>query len=153
MHFKKVGIFRNLNTNNYAVIGLPLRLTVSLIIGVAALSFILLFILNPCLFPEKMIINIEPMVNIIPAGLDEFEFSIDVKIAGRDGYAIKDASVLIKGLGDAVSDTTDSNGKVILKIKPRLEKGVHEGYLDIVVKAGCMEKFSEEKMIKIIRGS
>ena len=153
MHFKKIGIFGSLTNNNYAVIGLPLRLTVSLIIGVAALSFILLFILNPCLFPEKMIVNIEPMVNIIPSDLDEYEFSIDVKIADRDGYAIKDASVLIKGLGDAVSDTTDSNGKVILKIKPRLENGVNEGYLDIVVKAGCMEKFSEEKMVKIIRGS
>jgi len=153
MHFKKTGIFRNINTNNYAVIGLPLRLTVSLIIGLAALSFMLLFILNPCLFPGKMIVSIEPIVNIIPSGFDEYEFSIDIKIADRDGYSIKDASVLIKGLGDAVSNTTNSNGKVVLKIKPRLENGVNEGYLDIVVKAGCMEKFSEEKMIKIIRGS
>ena len=100
-----------------------------------------------------MIVSIEPMVNIIPAGFDEYEFSIDIKIADREGYAIKDASVLIKGLGDAVSNTTNSNGKVVLKIKPRLENGVNEGYLDIVIKAGCMEKFSEEKMIKIIRGS
>ena len=153
MHLKKIGIFRSLINNDYAVIGLPLRLTTSIIIGVATLSFIISFILNPCLFPGKMIVNIEPMVNIIPLGLDEYEFLIDVEIIDRYGHAIKDASVLIKGLGDAVLDNTDSNGKVTLKIKPRLEKGVNEGYLDIVVKAGCMEKFSEEKLIKIIRGS
>ena len=149
MHLTK----KNLSSNNFAVIGLPLRLTVSLIIGITALSIILSFILNPCLFPGKMIVNIEPMVNIIPSGSDEHEFSITITITDQDGYSVKDASVLIKGLGDAASDNTDSNGEVTIKIKPRLEEGVHEGYLDILVKAGCMEEFQEENMIKIIRGS
>jgi len=147
MHIRKI------KNNDYAVLGLPLRLTVSIVIGVAALSFILLFILNPCLFPSKMIVVVDPMVNTIPSGFDEYEFSITVEVNNREGYAIKDASVLVKGLGDAVSNTTDSNGKATIVIKPRLEQGVNEGYLDIVVKAGCKEKFSEENMIKIIRGS
>lgn len=153
MNFKKTAKVRKLIANNYAVLDLPLRLTVSLAIGVAALSFILLCILNPCLFPSKMIVNIEPMVNIVPSGFDEYEFSINVEVRDREGHAIKNANILIKGLGDAVSDITDSDGKAIIKIKPKLEQGVNEGYLDLVVKAGCMEKFSEENMIKIIRGS
>jgi len=145
-------IKKNLRSNNFAVIGLPLRLTASLIIGITALSIILSFILNPCLFAGKMIVNIEPMINSIPSGSDEHEFSITVTITDKDGYSVKDASVLIKGLGDAASDITDPNGEVIIKIKPRLEEGVQEGYLDILVKAGCMEEFQEENIIKIIRG-
>jgi len=153
MNFKKTSRLRTIISNKYAVIGLPLRLVVSIIIGVAVLSFVIPFILNPCLFPSKMIVTIEPMINIIPSGFDEYDFSISVKVTDREGHFIKNANVLIKGLGDATSNLTDSNGKAILQIKPKLEKGVNEGYLDIVIKAGCMEKFSEENMIKIIRGN
>ena len=145
--------FKEILTNKYAVFGLPLRLTVSLIIGAATLSFILLFILNPCLFPSNMVVNIEPIVNIIPSGFDEYEFSINVEVVDINGYAVKNANILIKGLGDAASTITDSDGKAILQIKPRLEKGVNEGYLDIAIKAGCMKKFSEGNMIKIVRGN
>ncbi len=148
---KKISSPRNLLKNHYAVLSLPLRLIVSIVIGAAVLSSILLFILNPCIFPEKMIVKIDPMINIIPPGFDEYEFNIKVEIVDRKGYPVKDANVLIKGLGDAVSSKTNSDGKVDLKIKPRLGKGVHEDYLDIVVKAGCMQKVSQEKMIKIIR--
>jgi hypothetical protein len=153
MCYKKIGKYKTLYKNNFAVIGLPLRLITSLIIGFAALSFILFFILNPCLFPGKIIVNIEPMLHIIPPGFNEYNFSIDVEVTDVDGYAIKNASIMIKGLGDAVSVTSDSNGKASLEIKPRLEQGVFEGYLDVVVRAGCKKGFSEEKMIKIVRGS
>ncbi len=153
MIFKKISKVKELSGNNYAVLGLPLKMTVSIVIGAAALSFILMFILNPCLFPSKMIVDIEPMLNIIPSGHDEYEFLINIKVTDQQGYAIKGANVLIKGLGDANSDITNSSGEVSLIIKPELERGVNEGYLDIMVKAGCKEKFSEDHMIKIIRGN
>ena len=139
--------------NEKAVIGLPMRLTVSLIIGAAALSIILFYILNPCLFPGKMIVSVDPMINIIPTGFDEYEFEITVNVTDTQGYAINEASVMIKGLHDAVSNFTNSNGQATIKIKPRLESGVHESYLDIVVKAQCLKKFSKSRLIKVVRGS
>lgn len=139
-------------TNNYAVIGLPMRLTVSLLIGAAALSVILFYILNPCLFPDKLIVSIEPVINIIPDGFDEYDFLIKINVKDNQGYPVEQANIIIKGLGDARSKTTNSNGEAILEIRPSLDEGRHEGYLDLIVKASCFEIFSENNMIKIVRG-
>ena len=143
----------NLTKNNYAVIGLPLRLTVSIFIGTIALSFILFYILNPCIFPGKMIVSIDPLINKIPNGFDEYNFEINIEVKNREGYPVKDANVLVKGLGDAYSTLTNDNGIAIIKIKPSLQKGVNEGYLDIIVKAHCLEIFSQNKMIKVVRST
>jgi hypothetical protein len=145
--------YEGLTKNNYAVIGLPLRFTVSIVIGTIALSFILLYILNPCIFPGKMIISIDPLINKIPLDSDEYDFEININVKDRHGYPVKEANVLVKGLGDVFSNLTNENGITKIHIKPRLQKGVNEGYLDIVVKAQCLETFSQNKMIKVVRSN
>ena len=143
----------NLTKNNFAVIGLPLRLTVSIVIGTIALSFILFYIINPCIFPQKMVVSIDSLINKIPEGFDEYTFKINIEVKNREGYPVKDANVLVKGLGDVCSGLTNENGFTTINIKPSLQEGVTEGYLDIVVKAHCLETFSQNKMIKIVRGT
>ncbi len=142
---------RFLLSNRKAVMGMPIRLTVCLIIGSAALLFILSFILNPCIFPGKMTVNVSPMVNKI-TGDDNYEtFDITIEVFDEDGYPIENANIIIKGLGAAVAGNTNNNGIKDLSITPFLETGVYEGYLDLIVKAPCKETFSQTKMIKIIR--
>lgn len=150
MNIKK---YEGLTKNNYAVMGLPLRLTVSIFIGIIALSFILFYILNPCIFPAKMIISIDPLINKIPLGFDEYDFQISIEVKDREGCPIKDANVLVKGLGEASSNLTNEDGIATIQIKPKLQKGVNEGYLDIIVKAQCLETFLQNKMIKIVRST
>lgn len=135
------------------VIGLPLRLTVCIVIGTIALLFILSYIYNPCLFSEKMIVSIDPMINTISSGKNEESFIINVQVKDRKGYPIKNANVIIKGLGDASNDLTENNGETRITISPFLNPAINEGYLDIIVKAACKDTFSQEKMIKIVRGS
>ena len=139
-------------SNNKAVMGMPLRLTVCLVIGSAALLFILSFILNPCIFPGKMIVSVDPMVNTISGGGDSQEFTISIKVTDNNGYPVEGANIVIKGLGTAASGKTDSDGIKDLKITPHLGSGIYEGYLDLIVKSSCKETFSQTKMIKIIRG-
>jgi len=136
-----------------AVIGMPLRLTVCLIIGSFALMLILIYILNPCIIPGKLVVRIEPIINIIPSGSNQETFRINVTVEDKEGYSITDADVLIKGLGDAESNLTDKNGITTIEITPHLKSGVNEGYLDITVKAPCKETFSQNKMIKVVRES
>lgn len=147
----KIRKSKSLISNRKAVMGMPLRLTVCLVIGSAALIFILSFILNPCIFPGKMTVNVSPMVNSITGGSDHKTFTITVEVSDSSGYKIKDATIIIKGLGAAASGTTDSNGICDVSITPYLSTSVYEGYLDLTVKASCMETFSQNKMIKIIR--
>jgi hypothetical protein len=118
-----LGISTTFIKNEKAVLGLPMRLTVSLIIGTVALVAILSYVMNPCLFPDRMIVSVNPMVNIVS----------------------------IKGLTGIGANHTDENGKTIIQITVKLENGVNEGYLDVSVKAACHETFSQQDMIKILR--
>lgn len=139
--------------NEKAVLGLPMRLTVSIIIGTVALIAILSFILNPCLFPSQMIISVDSIVNEIPAGNISADFNFTISVSEADGHPIRNANVIIKGLGGIGSGSTDENGEVTIQITVELEDGQYEGYLDVSVKAVCHETFSQNDMIKIVRGS
>ena len=75
--------------NKKAVLGLPMRLMVSIIIGTVALTTIISFISNPCLFPSKMVVSIEPMVSVINSSHNYTELNITVpKLKEMRDFAI-----------------------------------------------------------------
>lgn len=145
-----LGISTTFIKNEKAVLGLPMRLTVSLIIGTVALVAILSYVMNPCLFPDRMIVSVNPMVNIV-SGNNSTDINITIYVNETNGYPIKNANVIIKGLTGIGANHTDENGKTIIQITVKLESGVNEGYLDVSVKAACHETFSQQDMIKILR--
>ncbi len=145
-----LGISTTFIKNEKAVLGLPMRLTVSLIIGTVALVAILSYVMNPCLFPDRMIVSVNPMVNIV-SGNNSTDINITIYVNETNGYPIKNANVIIKGLTGIGANHTDENGKTIIQITVKLENGVNEGYLDVSVKAACHETFSQQDMIKILR--
>lgn len=145
-----LGISTTFIKNEKAVLGLPMRLTVSLIIGTVALVAILSYVMNPCLFPDRMIVSVNPMVNIV-SGNNSTDVNITIYVNETNGYPIKNANVIIKGLTGIGANHTDENGKTIIQITVKLESGVNEGYLDVSVKAACHETFSQQDMIKILR--
>lgn len=140
----------NFINNDHAVLGLPMRLTVSLFIGTVALIAILSYILNPCLFPGNMIISVQPIVTTI-SGSEPENVTFTLYVNETDGHPLSGATVLIKGLGGAGADITDNNGRVVLQIQVQLEEGTDEGYLDVSVKAACHESFEHQDMIKIVK--
>lgn len=145
-----LGISTTFIKNEKAVLGLPMRLTVSLIIGTVALVAILSYVMNPCLFPDRMIVSVNPMANIV-SGNNSTDINITIYVNETNGYPIKNANVIIKGLTGIGANHTDENGKTIIRITVKLESGVNEGYLDVSVKATCHETFSQQDMIKILR--
>jgi len=150
LNHRILGISTTFIKNEKAVLGLPMRLTVSLIIGTVALVAILSYVMNPCLFPERMIVSVNPMVNIV-SGNNSTDINITIYVNETNGYPIKNANVIIKGLTGVGANHTDENGKTIVHINVKLENGVNEGYLDVSVKAVCHETFSHQDMIKILR--
>lgn len=100
-----------------------------------------------------MIVTIEPITNIIPSGTNQATFTLKVRVTDRNGYPIKDANILINGLGDAENNLTNGSGRSIIEITPYLTPGVNEGYLDIIIKSPCKETFSQNKMIKVVRSN
>ncbi len=137
-------------TNDAAVLGLPMRVTVSLIIGTVALAAILSYILNPCLFPARVVVSVTPPVQTIT---EETPINVTVHVSDTGGHPVNDATILIKGLGGVGTSTTNVLGNAVVTLNVSLEEGRHEGYLDITVKAACHESFIQEDMIKVIRAS
>jgi hypothetical protein len=136
--------------NNEAVLGLPMRLTVSLVIGTVALVAILSFIMNPCLFPQKMIVSVTPMV-VTFSGNNSENITFHVNISERSGYPLYGASVIIKGLGGAGSGFSNESGMALVQLWVQMEIGIHEGYLSVFVTAPCHESIQCQELIKIVR--
>ncbi len=138
--------------NESAVLGLPMRLTVSLIIGSIALIAILSTILNPCLFPHRMLVTISPQVTTVQ-GSDPENVSFTVFVNDSDGFPLRGASVIIKGLGGAGSGVSENDGKALVNLEIQLENGTYEGYLDISVRAPCHVPFEYQAIVKIVKGN
>jgi hypothetical protein len=136
--------------NEQAVLGLPMQLTVSLIIGTVALIAILSYILNPCIFPGRVIVTVSPMVSII-SGEEPENVTFTVYVNGTDGTPLSGASVIIKGLGGASAGFTDTSGKALLTLMVQLENNTFEGYLNVEAKVPCHEPFEGSEMIKIVQ--
>lgn len=136
--------------NEYAVLGLPMRLTVSLIIGTIVLVSVLSYLLNPCLFPQRMVVKVTPMITTLSGETLE-NISFIVQVNDIKAHPIQDASIIIKGLGGAGSGFSDTDGKAIIQLQVSLEEGLYEGFLDIAVKAMCHIPYVHQGMIKIVK--
>lgn len=136
--------------NKKAVIGLPMRLTVSIVIGTIALIAIFSYMLNPCLFPDKMMVSTNPLVYTV-SGTDPVDLDIVVNVTDTQGNPIQGAVVLIKGLKGIDTNTTSNTGSTNITITVTLEEEANEGYLDVNVKAACHETFDQQDLIKIVR--
>jgi hypothetical protein len=135
--------------NNTAVLGLPMRLTVCLLIGTVALIAILSYIMNPGIFPHKMIVSVTPMLVSLPGNSTE-NLTFWVNISEIDGHPLHDASVIIDGLGGAGSGYSDTNGTAVVHLTVYLEEVWREGYLDLSVSAPGHESLVLHDMIKIV---
>jgi hypothetical protein len=138
--------------NDEAVLGLPMRLTVSLVIGTVALLAILSYIMNPCVFPQKMVVSVTPMV-VVLSGNESENLTFLVNITDSKGYPLRDASVLINGLGGAGSGFSNDNGAALIHLQVQMETGRHEGYLSVRVSSPCHESFEFQDMLKIVYSS
>lgn len=136
--------------NKKAVIELPMRLTVSIVIGTIALIAIFSYMLNPCLFPDKMMVSTNPLVYTV-SGTDPADLDIVVNVTDTQGNPIQGAVVLIKGLKGIDTNTTSNTGSTNITITVTLEEEANEGYLGVNVKAACHETFDQQDLIKIVR--
>ena len=126
-----------------------MRLTVSLVIGTVALLAILTYIMNPCLFPQRMIVLVTPMVTTI-SGDNLQNLTFIVNVSDITGHPLQGTSVLIYGLGGAGSGFSDTEGVAVIHLQVQLQGGMYEGYLGVTVSAPCHEPFEVKELIKIV---
>ena len=132
-----------------AVIDLPMRLVVTLIIGTVALSAIIAFVAQPCLLPQSLFVSMDPLVSSV--NTSDRNVSIQFTVTDDHHNPVKDALVTIKGNYVIKANRTDNNGWTILVFEVSISEGISEVFLDVVVKASCSTTRSFTNAIKIIK--
>ena len=144
-HMSKARFF----SDSTAVIDLPMRLVVSLIIGTVALSAMIAFMIQPCLFPQVLSVSIDPLVSSINDTNTNVSFHIHV--TDDAGNPVTDANVIIKGYHNIKSNRTDHLGNTHISFSMHIPEGISESYLDVIVKASCAATRSMTDCIKIVK--
>ena len=138
---------RTLSKNCKAVIDMPLRLTVTIIIGTITLLAILGYMTNLSVLSEEIIVEIDTYTAQITSNN-----SFLVTVTDTNGNSLPGSLVIIKGLEQLSSNTTDNTGTTKIEVCCVLNATQSQGYLDIIVRPpdGYNDYF-QEKIIKIYR--
>jgi hypothetical protein len=113
--------------------GLPVRLVIALVVGVASLS-IMLNLLSGVQGLTTTELDVRPEPEVVgPEPTD-----VEVTVVGTDGAPVAGATVLVKGdsagLDGVVRATTGEDGTATLSVSPTLRANQQEGTLVLDVK-------------------
>lgn len=132
--------------------GLPIKMVVLTIVGMAGLAAMVSFISNSeSAMPKPMHANINGSSLIIfsepPAVI---ELPVEV-INSKDGTPVVKASVALTGMSMAAINVTDGAGETLLKFnKTELELKSQEGYLKLTVRAAGFREYENEFAVKVV---
>jgi len=133
--------------NRQAVIDMPLRLTVTIVIGTLVLIAILTYMNNTTLIAEEIIVEIDTY---------SVEYqdnnSFQITVTDTQHQPLCDCLVIIKGLGQITSNRTDTSGLTTLKVSCSLNATQQQGYLDVIVKPpDGYRDYQQDEFIKVYR--
>jgi len=137
-------MFAELWRDDRAIEGLPIRLVIALVVGVACLSVMMNTIsgLDTMTVSE---LDVEPSEEVIGEG----ETDLTLTVVDPDGQPVADATVVLTGgtatLSGAVTATTDSDGNATVTIDPELRSNQQEGSVTIDVKPPAGGGYSDRR--------
>jgi hypothetical protein len=94
---------------------------------------------------------------IVSATVAENPFAVSavIKVTDKDGSPVRDANVILKGLGGAASNTTDINGVTVLTTPAnamvRLDPNQNEGTMDLKILADGFYDYERKDAVMIIK--
>jgi len=133
-------------------IGLPIKMVVLTIVGMAGLAAMMSFISNSeAAMPKPMHANINgSSLIILSAPSDIIELPVEV-INSKDGTPVVKASVSLTGMSVAAINVTDKTGDTVLKFnKSDIELKVQEGYLKLSIRAAGFREYENEFAVKVV---
>ena len=137
-----------------AIEGLPIRLVIALVVGVASLS-LMLNMLTGIQGLTTTELDVRPEAEVVSPG----EHTVDVVAVGSDGAPVADATVVLKSgsakLTEVVHEKTDADGVATLTFDASLRANQAEGTLLVDVKppagSGYQDRRGNTKIL-VVRG-
>jgi hypothetical protein len=144
--------FERFTRDERAIEGLPIRLVIALVVGVASLSVMMNMLsgINGLAVTE---LDAQPSPEVVTPGATD----VTVTVVGADGEPVSGATVVVKG-GSATLDgvataTTGSDGNATVTVSPSLRPNQEEGTLVVDVKppagGGYTDKRGNAKVLVV----
>lgn len=128
-----------------AIEGLPIRLVIALVVGVACLGIMMNMLSGiGTLSQTEVDVEIEPTT--VPAETQE---EVDITVVGDDGNEIEDATVIVSSGSASINETvdaeTDSDGIASVYLEPEIRQGQGTGTLEIDVHPPTSTDYVDEQ--------
>ncbi len=152
--------------NDDRAIELPINIVVMLVVGMVALAALVAIIPPPT---KNMSVNIihsgengtSPVsgntVMIDSSNADSFNIDVNMTVTDPDGYPVRDANVVLRGLGGVATGVTDDEGccKLFTADGSSLSLGSNqnEGTMDLTISANGFYDFEKTDAVMIVRTS
>lgn len=124
---------RRFRTDERAIEGLPIRLVIALVVGVASLSVMMNMIAGISGLSSTEL-DVRPQPEVTTPG----EQTLTLQVVGADGDPVADATVVVKGasadLDGVRTARTGPNGTATVTVEPELGPNQAEGTLVVSVK-------------------
>ena len=136
-----------------AAIGLPMRMVVLTIVGMAGLAAMFTFIGDVNLVPKTMHADITGIDNSATGSVLQVNSgtkNINVRVIDIDGGPVAGATVVIFGLHASASGKTDSNGNALVDIDTASFIVSGEGYLKLSAKASGFVDYRNDFALKVV---
>lgn len=115
--------------------GLPIRLVIALVVGVASLS-IMMSMLSGIGGLGMTELDVEPEPEVLTAGTEQ---EVTITAVDHDGAPVADATIVLTGASAQLSDgvqtvTTDEDGQATVTLTPELDANQQQGNIEIDIK-------------------
>ena len=136
--------FTDFRRDERAIEGLPIRLVIAFVVGVATLSVMLSMISGVQSFGVSEL-DAKPEPEVVSPGAQE----VSITAIDSEGAPVADATVLVKrgsaSLETVAVEKTGPNGEAELSIEPRLGPNQAEGTLTVEVKPPAGSQYMDRR--------
>ncbi|WP_117592889.1 prealbumin-like fold domain-containing protein [Haloprofundus halophilus] len=148
------GQFDRFRQDERAIEGLPIRLVIALVVGVASLS-VMMNMISGIQGLAVVEVDVRPSPDVVGPG----EQTLTLTAVGADGDPVADATLVVKsgsaGLEAVQTATTGANGEATVTVDPSLGPNQEDGTLVVEVKPPAGSEFVDRRAntkILVIRG-
>ena len=143
-HDSRTANRRTFSTDTRAIEGLPVRLVIALVVGVASLS-VMMGMIGDIDGLAATELDAQPQPEVIEPG----DQSVDVTVVDPDGSRVADATVIVRGgsarIDGVVTAQTNGEGVASVDIDPELGPNQPDGTLTVDIKPPAEGDYVDER--------
>ncbi|PSQ28526.1 Ig domain-containing protein group 1 domain-containing protein [Halobacteriales archaeon QS_9_68_17] len=136
--------FERFAADERAIEGLPIRLVIALVVGVASLG-VMMNMLSGVGSLAVSELDAQPSPDVVTPGQQD----VEVLVVDDDGDPVAEATVVVRGdtadLDGTKTATTGEDGRATVSVEPRLGPNQDEGELEIDIKPPSGDEYVDRR--------